>query len=506
MKEIISYPAEHLANIVINAGLGKINSTKEKEELRESLIEFIESQRKYHEICSIAEEIDFQGLVDYINNNCLEDIDRWIYCIDPEGKEKAKQNIISAAADCSRANTVEAKSKVTKLITILLDIVEDFYKKKSSRSDAVLASEIVRTVTKKYDDTIGSMDELRNGVDKIIEYIEGNGKTVIFKSDSVCESDITKDESLKHSIVNEPTIIYTDEELELEAHAVEFMKKSLGKNADGLSNSQLLERFIKTTDALITNDLRYDVPEYLLLIPRKIYDAEMYLDEVRYPVMRGAVYESYWENIDKYTFVNDCIELDIVFENKELYATYIKYHVLHDKVETGLVSIQRINAMLDSEMISIHLDSNKTIKLPIKNAEIIMECECCLRTQLNEHKELLDKLKTIENHYHICFSLEEINDSSEYEKIIDSINYVYRGVMMERNSSIVGPKTEDVPQGDMVVEEPVFIETIPEKERERFSIFNFTFESYKSYIISGKVEIEGDSAIVPVSCVCRIVN
>ena len=64
MSEIISTVAGYVADLGLDVGKDYIKGKCDEKKLRESLISYIERQRKCNEVCSFAEEIDFQGLIE----------------------------------------------------------------------------------------------------------------------------------------------------------------------------------------------------------------------------------------------------------------------------------------------------------------------------------------------------------------------------------------------------------------------------------------------------------
>lgn len=77
----------------------------------------------------MAEEIDFQGFVEYISQ---KHVDELTLCVIGNKKERqpARSAIISGAVYYSKAETPQAKKRVQKLTSSILEIIKDFYKDK----------------------------------------------------------------------------------------------------------------------------------------------------------------------------------------------------------------------------------------------------------------------------------------------------------------------------------------------------------------------------------------
>lgn len=140
---IAEYVADLALDVAKNCGERKI----EEHKLRADLTTFIEGQRKYADMCSMAEEIDFQGLIDYISHHLLKDVSTRVFSPSSKMRGDARKMIIDRAIAYSGADTPEQKRKSADLIAICLDVIRDFYHKQCSMKDYILASETVEAAT-----------------------------------------------------------------------------------------------------------------------------------------------------------------------------------------------------------------------------------------------------------------------------------------------------------------------------------------------------------------------
>lgn len=166
MSEILSTVAGYVADLGLEVGKDYIKGKYDEKKLRESLISYMERQRKYNDVCSFAEEIDFQGLIKYIRDNLLDDAVKRISCVKPEDRQLARQTIVDSAVAFSKANTPEARLRVGKTISICLDIIKDFYKKKIDTQYYILAAEVVDAVNE------NTNQVFKKAKDEIIEVVE----------------------------------------------------------------------------------------------------------------------------------------------------------------------------------------------------------------------------------------------------------------------------------------------------------------------------------------------
>ena len=177
ITEAITTAAEYVAGLGIDAAKEHVQGKLDEKRLRSELTSYIECQRKYNEMCSLAEEIYFQGLVEYIQNNLFEQAGVRIF--DPNRKKRgfARQEIIDAAVTHSKANTPEGKKRVATCISICLDIIHGFYVKHHlSVKEYLLAETIVDSVTEEVQEaqatTVAAVEDAR---DQILARIDSNG-------------------------------------------------------------------------------------------------------------------------------------------------------------------------------------------------------------------------------------------------------------------------------------------------------------------------------------------
>lgn len=112
-----------------------------------ALVDYIKRQRKYNDLVTLAEEIDFQGLIEYICTELLLDVECRIFNPSRRKRGEARQHIIDLACNKAQAQTDEAKRRVSKFISICLDIIRDFYSKEIDKKDYILAEKVMDAIS-----------------------------------------------------------------------------------------------------------------------------------------------------------------------------------------------------------------------------------------------------------------------------------------------------------------------------------------------------------------------
>ena len=144
---IIKSVGECVADLGLDVAKKYICEKIDDQKLKLELVKYIESQKDYFEISTLAEEFDFQGLIEYIKSESLTDIENRIFSVNKNERKQARESIINKAISYSHAEHKEAKQTVAKIVAICLDILRNFYRKKFSKKDYIMAADIVDAVS-----------------------------------------------------------------------------------------------------------------------------------------------------------------------------------------------------------------------------------------------------------------------------------------------------------------------------------------------------------------------
>lgn len=137
---------DYIAGLGLDAARQYMNSKIDEHKLKSALKEYIERESQYNDVCRMAEECDFQGLVDYMMHDLLEDVKLRFFSTNADERRRAHEEIVAKAVAYSSASTAEAQKRVGRLVAVILEMVRQFFKKRISASDYLLAAEVVDAV------------------------------------------------------------------------------------------------------------------------------------------------------------------------------------------------------------------------------------------------------------------------------------------------------------------------------------------------------------------------
>ena len=305
-------------------------------------------------------------------------------------------------------------------------------------------------------------------------------------------------------------IITEDSELDIPEATLSYIRSCMGRNAEGLTNVQMVSRFLNTTDSMLQNDMRYDIPPYMIDIPRRTYEAKLYVDNMIFPLTVGEVTEFYCNEVTRYLFENEYIVAEAIYKENKLCDFEIGYHILDRHVSERLDHFELVRKCLDADVVRVIVENESGLQMifPSGHSRKMWKSKQYVKTMFEFWFSGMKKLKAIEAYYEIEFELQVVSDPMELNELYESIDFVYDGMMLQENCEITLPG--NLFDEDFEIEEPVLFEenkVIPLKDR---VIQGFVFRPYRSAWLPSKVKFAGkgekDIVRIPGCCEYRIVE
>lgn len=141
--------AEKLIDLGHDAGItfvqDNIKDALSKKRYVDAVSTYLERQKKYNGLTSIAEEYDFGGLMDYFKDGLIEKVKIAISGTEKE-RSAARRDLYNAAYSAANAKTKQSKDAVYYLISSSIEILRSIAKEKIPFEDKIMAAEIEDTV------------------------------------------------------------------------------------------------------------------------------------------------------------------------------------------------------------------------------------------------------------------------------------------------------------------------------------------------------------------------
>lgn len=129
----------------------KINNEREKNEIRNRLASYIKREQSINFDCTPEEEIDFGGLIQYIQTNFLDDAQLRIFG-NKEERDRAREDIKTKAIINAKANNSLSQERAIKMIETAVDILYNFYNSAQNKDLRLMAAQIENTVIDQADE------------------------------------------------------------------------------------------------------------------------------------------------------------------------------------------------------------------------------------------------------------------------------------------------------------------------------------------------------------------
>lgn len=117
---------DKLTDIGLEVGKSQINKKLNEQLLRNKLKKYISEQKELNGLYSMKEEFDFEGLLNYILNHLITDVQTRVFSINTVERGRARKEVIDKAIKFSKANTKESINNVKKIVATSIDIIKSF--------------------------------------------------------------------------------------------------------------------------------------------------------------------------------------------------------------------------------------------------------------------------------------------------------------------------------------------------------------------------------------------
>lgn len=135
-----------LASFGIETAKHHFNAKIDEAELRNRLNVYLTKKQNDNDRCSLDEEIDFEGLMEYVEEELIDVVEQRMFNPDRKARERARGDIISVALSYSKASTKKAENRIIKYLDDSMNIIRDFIKTGIPKKYCLWASEIVDAV------------------------------------------------------------------------------------------------------------------------------------------------------------------------------------------------------------------------------------------------------------------------------------------------------------------------------------------------------------------------
>lgn len=301
----------------------------------------------------------------------------------------------------------------------------------------------------------------------------------------------------------ESSLIINDNDLNgIPDETFNYIRQALGKNSLGLGKVQLISKYLNLTNTFLSNDIRYDIPEYMIGIPRKVFKVLLYLDDNIFPVLEAECTHFYRNDIDIYCIQNNYFIIWVHSSNDIIDDIKFAYSVQNITVSERLEKLNNINSILKSNIINI-INSTSTKLLSIRTPKSKEQQDLISKTNIDIAS--LEALKAIEEYYSIQFELSFV-DSENIATLFENIQLISDGINGFHNCTYNIPYDcfNFSPDCSLEVTEPVVLQEGEDIKLEEIELFNIKFTPDTTTVLPGKIKVaKNKRKPISINCCCK---
>ena len=451
--------------------------------LHEILDNYINRQSLKNFESSVESEIDYEGLVSFLRGDFAEEMAFYLSKTSPGERGRLRESILSSAYTHAKAKNPAAKHRVTRFVSDIIKIYQEFYKHKLPKECFVIAAETVDAVNEHTDQKVSELEKQISVMTDSITELKASADEIIIvpKDTDALEKLLQRTMDLysaahPHPLAPEYGYNHSGEHvLSMPLTAEALLKYPPNIAVDGpvrMGNKLIPE----LSPEVLQYAYRHQQPMTISVI-----NAKKFLGSVEDPVQSEAEAIVGTELVIKppefpeavpcsfaageivfydYVLLRQQEILDdgsLVFGNKEQNAAcYFELKTCKQFSETVHFDFRPVyqNNSLDEalvfEQFTLALWEGQPLRIKnLQSGEILLKGNLIHNenhdiTALREEIEFLGKMKTVEDYYHIGFILPHEYSAHE-EHVIDFLAQLVSGREITENwkqRSFMGPVSE----------------------------------------------------------------
>lgn len=152
IQEKMSVIIDFIAGIGLEMVKDKIINQSSSREIQERIRNYLKKQSSLNFYALLEEEIDFEGLSDYVRGNMIEDIK--LRCFgNKRERGVARESLVSKARIYASAKTDISTKRTIKIVTDIADVLYQYYRSKVNRDLLFIANEIEESIQEEHVET-----------------------------------------------------------------------------------------------------------------------------------------------------------------------------------------------------------------------------------------------------------------------------------------------------------------------------------------------------------------
>lgn len=150
----------------------KIKFAAEQQQINEKLEAYLSRKLKDNWFCTPEEEIDFEGLANYIRENLVSDVETCL-CGQTEERKLAREDILEKAVIYASANTTLSRQRAQKMVSDVVEMLKVFWRTQVPKGLRMTSGEIIDDINQNTNEQLQKVDDKLNDLTNEIKNISG---------------------------------------------------------------------------------------------------------------------------------------------------------------------------------------------------------------------------------------------------------------------------------------------------------------------------------------------
>lgn len=136
---------DYIVKIGLDAIKNKSMTIMQQQKIKDRIKGFIEQQNEINISCTVDEELDFEGLTNYIRSDLIEEVQVLLFETSKD-RASAWETVMAKAEAYAQTQTNLSRDRVRKMTTTAVDILREFYRSEMSRESKFFSAEVIDSV------------------------------------------------------------------------------------------------------------------------------------------------------------------------------------------------------------------------------------------------------------------------------------------------------------------------------------------------------------------------
>lgn len=136
---------DYIVELGLDAIKNELMTANEQKAIKERIKEFIMRQKEINVNCTLEEELNFEGLANYLRSDLLEDVQVLLFGSSTE-RIVAQKAVMSKATTYAQAKTKLSCARAQKMTETAINILRSFYRSQMSRTSRFASTEVIDSV------------------------------------------------------------------------------------------------------------------------------------------------------------------------------------------------------------------------------------------------------------------------------------------------------------------------------------------------------------------------